>query len=99
MRAAARDENRYHHSVPGKKEKLSTILADPRFDDGITIVERYKFGLSPLTQDLGERSLLGYIALLRANDTVHHNVPGASGMDEKPTTALKETMIKRKNDE
>jgi hypothetical protein len=51
-----------------KKEKLGTILVDPRFDDGITIVERYKFGLPALTQDLDERSLLGYIALLQAND-------------------------------
>ena len=51
-----------------KKEKLGTILADPRFDDGITIVEHYKFSLSTLTQDLDERSLLGYIALLQAND-------------------------------
>ncbi|MCX6664156.1 MAG: hypothetical protein NTZ75_07905 [Euryarchaeota archaeon] len=51
-----------------KKEKLGPLLADPIFDDGITIVERYKFGLPALTQDLDERSLLGYIALLRAND-------------------------------
>jgi hypothetical protein len=52
----------------GKKEKIGTILADPRFDDGITIVERYKFDLSAPTQDLDERSLLGYIALLQANN-------------------------------
>jgi len=51
-----------------KKEKLGPLLADPRFDDGITIVERYKFGLPALTQDLDERSLLRYIALLQAND-------------------------------
>ena len=51
-----------------KKEKLGPILADSRFDDGITIVERYTFGLPALTQDLDERSLLGYIALLQAND-------------------------------
>lgn len=51
-----------------KKETLGTLLTDPRFDDGITIVERYKFGLPALTQDLDERSLLGYIALLQAND-------------------------------
>jgi len=51
-----------------KKEKLGPILADPRFDDGITIVERYTFGLPALTQDLDERSLLGYIALLQVND-------------------------------
>jgi hypothetical protein len=54
--------------IQEKKEKLGTILTDPRFDAGITIVERYKFGFSPLTQDLDERSLLGYIALLQAND-------------------------------
>ena len=54
--------------IQEKKEKLGTILADPRFNAGITIVERYKFGLSPLTQDLDERSLLGYIALLQANN-------------------------------
>jgi len=44
------------------------MLADPRFDDGITIVERYTFGLPALTQDLDERFLVGYIALLQAND-------------------------------
>jgi len=51
-----------------KKEKLVPMLTDPIFDDGITIVERYKFGLPVLTQDLDECSLLGYIALLQAND-------------------------------
>jgi hypothetical protein len=51
-----------------KKEKLGPLLADPRFDDGITIVERYKFNLPALTQDLDERSLLGYIALMQANE-------------------------------
>jgi hypothetical protein len=51
-----------------KKETFGTLLTDPRFDDGITIVEHYKFDLPALTQDLDERSLLGYIALLQAND-------------------------------
>ncbi len=54
--------------IQEKKEKLGTILVDPRFDDGITIAERYTFGLPALTQDLDERSLLGYMALLQAND-------------------------------
>jgi hypothetical protein len=51
-----------------KKETLGTLLIDPRFDDGITIVERYKFSLPALTQVLDERSLLGYITLLQTND-------------------------------
>jgi hypothetical protein len=52
-----------------KKEQLDLILADPRFDEGITIVERNKFDLPALTQDLDEHSLLGYIALLQENDS------------------------------
>ena len=68
-RADAHDENRHHRPAPGKKEQLGLILADPRFDEGITIVERNKFGLPALTQDLDERSLLGYIALLQKNDS------------------------------
>ena len=51
-----------------KKEKLASILADKRFDEGITIVERYKFNLPKLSCDLDERSLLGYIALLQENN-------------------------------
>jgi len=51
-----------------KKEKLNPLLADSRFDDGITIVERYKFGFPPRTQELDEGSLLGYIDLLQVND-------------------------------
>jgi hypothetical protein len=54
--------------IQEKKEKLGPLLADQRFDEGLTIVERYKFGLPALTQDLDECSLFGYIALMQAND-------------------------------
>jgi hypothetical protein len=54
--------------IQEKKEKLDPLLVDQRFDGGITIVERYKFDLPALTQDLDERSLFGYIALMQAND-------------------------------
>ena len=51
-----------------KKEKLSSIITDRKFDEGITIVERYKFSLPKLSCDLDERSLFGYITLLQDND-------------------------------
>jgi hypothetical protein len=51
-----------------KKEKFTSLLADKRFDEGITIVERYNFNLPKLSSDLNERSLLGYIALLQQNN-------------------------------
>jgi hypothetical protein len=51
-----------------KKEKLASIIADKRFDEGIAIVERYKFSLPQLSCDLDERSFFGYITLLQEND-------------------------------
>jgi hypothetical protein len=51
-----------------KKEEIEKTIADPRFDAGITIAEQYDFGVPNLTHDLDERSLLKYIALLKAND-------------------------------
>jgi len=54
--------------LQAKKEKIEKMIADPRFDAGITIAERYDFGVPNLTHDLDERSLLKYIELLKAND-------------------------------
>lgn len=51
-----------------KKQELGPLLADPRFDAGIDIVERNPLPLPKLTQNLDERSLLGYLALLQAQD-------------------------------
>jgi hypothetical protein len=51
-----------------KKEKIVPLLADRRFDEGIAIVERYEFSLPKLTNNLDDRSLLGYIALLSQNN-------------------------------
>jgi hypothetical protein len=51
-----------------KKQDLRNVIADPAFDKGITIAEQYSFGLPAVTNDLDEVSLLGYIALLKAND-------------------------------
>jgi hypothetical protein len=48
-----------------KKEKLASIIADKKFDEGIAIVEHYNFNLPKLSCDLDERSLLGYLALLQ----------------------------------
>ena len=54
--------------LSAKKLDLRNVIADPAFDKGITIAERYSFGLPAVTTDLDEISLLGYIALLKAND-------------------------------
>lgn len=51
-----------------KRQNLGSLLSDPRFDTGITIVERTSIPLPKLTQDLDERSLFGYLALLQTND-------------------------------
>ncbi len=51
-----------------KKQELGPLLTDRRFDHGITIVERIPFPLPKLTKDLDERSILGYLALLQAQD-------------------------------
>lgn len=54
--------------LQAKKEELKGMIANPRFDEGIAIAERYDFGIPKLTQDIDELSLLKYIALLKAND-------------------------------
>lgn len=51
-----------------KKGKVASIIEDKRFDEGITIVERYKFNFPNLSCDLDECSLLGYFALLQNNN-------------------------------
>jgi len=51
-----------------KKEKITSLIADKRLDEGIAIVERYNFNLPRLSCDLDERSLLGYMTLLQQND-------------------------------
>jgi hypothetical protein len=51
-----------------KRQDLGSLLCDPRFDTGITIAERTPLPLPLLTQDLDERSLFGYLALLQTND-------------------------------
>jgi hypothetical protein len=51
-----------------KKQDLAGLLADPRFDTGIAIVERVSVPLPKLTQDLDERSLFVYLALLQTED-------------------------------
>lgn len=54
--------------LASKKEEIQKIIGDPKFDEGITIVENYDFGLPKLYQDLDEISLFKYIALLKTND-------------------------------
>jgi hypothetical protein len=51
-----------------KKQQLTGLLSDPRFDTGIAIAERASIPLPKLTQDLDERSLYGYLALLQTED-------------------------------
>jgi hypothetical protein len=51
-----------------KKQELRNVIADPMFDNGITIAEKYSVGLPAVTNDLDERTLLSYIALMKAND-------------------------------
>jgi len=51
-----------------KKHEIGTFLADPRFDTGIGIVERTQLPLPKLTEDLDERSLFAYLALLQTED-------------------------------
>jgi len=54
--------------LQGKQRDIESLIANPSFDEGIRIAERYKIGLPTLTQDLDELSLLGYLTLLKAND-------------------------------
>ena len=51
-----------------KKTELGPLLANPIFDQGVAIVERTPLALQKLTQDLDERSLVGYLALLQTNE-------------------------------
>jgi hypothetical protein len=51
-----------------KKENISMLLTDPRFDNGLALIERVSLPLPKLTEDLDERSLLGYLALLQTED-------------------------------
>jgi hypothetical protein len=54
--------------LEAKKDEIGKKIADPKFDAGITIAERYDMGVPNLTSDLDEQSLLRYIMLLKAND-------------------------------
>ncbi len=56
--------------LSAKNGEIKGKIADPKFDAGIAIAERYNLGVPNLTNDLDERSLLCYIALLKTNDTV-----------------------------
>jgi hypothetical protein len=51
-----------------KRQELEPILADPRFDQGLTIVERTPLHLPKLTQELDDQTLLSYLLLLQTND-------------------------------
>jgi hypothetical protein len=51
-----------------KKENISTLLSNPQFDTGLAIIDRVSLPLPKLTEDLDERSLLGYLALLQTED-------------------------------
>jgi hypothetical protein len=51
-----------------KRDEIRKIIADPKFDEGITIAEKYDFGIPKMTQDIDELTLIRYIALLKAND-------------------------------
>jgi transcriptional regulator of met regulon len=52
-----------------KKQTLSLLLSDPRFDTGFVIVKDTPYHLPRLTEDLTETQLLSYLALLQANDS------------------------------
>ena len=56
--------------LQGKKDEIRGKIADPKFDAGITIAERYDAGVPSLTHDLDEQSLLRYITLLKASDAM-----------------------------
>jgi len=58
----------FQKQLKEKRQDLGTLLSDPRFDTGIHIVERTQLPLPKLTQDLDERSLFGYLALLQTED-------------------------------
>lgn len=50
-----------------RKEEIGKMIVNPVFDQGIAIAEQYDFGIPRLTQELDERSILQYIALLKGN--------------------------------
>lgn len=54
--------------IQEKRQKLGPLLADQRFDKGITIAEHSMLHLPSLTHDLDEAALLSYVTLLQAND-------------------------------
>ncbi|MBN1860009.1 MAG: hypothetical protein JW840_00955, partial [Candidatus Thermoplasmatota archaeon] len=54
--------------IQEKRKTLDPLLADTRFDTGITLAEHSTIHLPILTKDLDEAALLGYLALLQTND-------------------------------
>lgn len=54
--------------IQEKRKTLDPLLADTRFDTGITLAEHSTIHLPTLTKDLDEAALLGYLALLQTND-------------------------------
>jgi hypothetical protein len=48
--------------------EFGAYFADPDFDRGIAIVERYDFGLPKLTEKLSDEDLASYVVLLKSGD-------------------------------
>jgi hypothetical protein len=54
--------------LAAKSKKTQPLLADPAFDVGLEIVEKYDFGLLKLTEELDDNALAQYVQLLVSED-------------------------------
>ncbi|MBN2518484.1 MAG: hypothetical protein JXB14_06550 [Candidatus Altiarchaeota archaeon] len=51
-----------------KRGELEGYFKDPLFDEGLAIVDRYRFNLPPLTEELSMEDMAGYLCLGQSND-------------------------------
>jgi hypothetical protein len=54
--------------MPVNSPEFRAYLANPAFDQGIAIVEKYDFGWPRITERLGDEDLASYLLLLKSGD-------------------------------
>jgi hypothetical protein len=52
----------------GGSKPFKDFIKDPAFDEGVRIVESHKLKLPPLTSELSDSELAGYVSLIQGGD-------------------------------
>jgi hypothetical protein len=60
--------NDVYLQIEQKSAEVEPFLSDPKFDEGLKIVEAYDFNLPKLTEDLDDGTVAAYLQLLMSED-------------------------------